>query len=91
VDETKLRAIHACGTCHQPEDAHKYRSGESEDAMGVLAALGGPCTHFTVSDAALTYQRHLAIAARAPQPRGRRAQLCPLCGYRGHGRAACPF
>jgi len=91
VDDTKRRAIAACGRCGQDERAHQHATGTEEESILVLAALGGPCPQFVVSDAALTYQRHLAMAARQPRPGGRRGQLCPLCGYRGHGRADCPF
>jgi hypothetical protein len=91
VDDTKRRAIAACGRCGHDERAHQHATGTDEEAILVLTALGGPCPQFVISDAALTYQKHLAMAARAPKPGGRRGQLCGRCGNRGHGKDACPF
>jgi cytochrome c553 len=97
MDAAKAQAITECGRCHYPEDAHKYRAGESEDAIGVIAALGGPCPAFVASDAAVIYAKHLAITDnRAPVrrpggPIGKRAQMCTRCGHRGHPKETCPF
>ena len=62
MDPAKQQAILACGTCGQPEDAHKSDRSADRDSLAVLAALGGPCTRFVASDAAVIYQKHLAIA-----------------------------
>ena len=96
MDEAKQRAIEACGTCGQAEDAHKYRTGTDEDAIGVLAALGGPCARFVASDAAVIVQKYLAITDnRAPRrkpggPVPKRLPLHQVCGHR-HQPGSCPF
>jgi len=97
MDAAKQRAIEACGTCGQPEDAHKNRVGTDAEILDVLAALGGACTHFVASDAAVIYQKHLAITnnrdpGRKPDGRlGKRAPLCARCGNRGHRKEDCPL
>ena len=94
MDAAKLRAIHECGNCHQPEEAHWHKTGTGTGELALFAALGGACTHFVVSDAALAYQQHLALADRDPQPRyggprARRRPLCERCGRRGHQVKDC--
>jgi hypothetical protein len=96
MDAAKRDAIAACGRCGQPERAHQHRAGEDPESIAVLFALGGPCTAFTASDAAVIYARHLAITDhRAPQRKpgavGKRAPLCTRCGHRGHPKETCPF
>lgn len=97
MDAAQQHAIAACGTCGHPEDAHDHAAGEDPDALGVIAALGGACTHFTVSAAAMRYQQHLAIADSRPPRRtpggraGTRSPLCPRCGHRGHRKDDCPL
>jgi len=97
MDPAKQRAIEACGNCGQPERAHQFRTGTDAKTLDVLAALGGPCTQFVVSDAVVIYQKHLAIANnRAPERRtdgrlGKRAPLCERCGNRGHRKENCPL
>lgn len=96
MDAARRQAIAACGTCGQPEDAHKFGAAESQDDLALFAALGGPCPAFVASDAAIIYQKHLAIADnRAPRYRpgviGRRAPLCARCGHRGHAKENCPL
>lgn len=96
MDAAKQQAITACGTCGQPEDAHKFDGGIARGDLALFAALGGPCTRFTVSDAAVIYQKHLAIAgSREPQRRpgrvGKRGPLCGRCGNRGHQTKDCPL
>lgn len=94
MDPAKRRAIEACGTCGQPESAHQGRPGDAE-ALAVLAALGGACTRFVASDAAVIVQRYLAITDnRAPAPKpgkvGKRLPLHQACGHR-HQPGGCPF
>lgn len=94
MDPAKQRAITACGNCGQPEDAHKFRSSVSSGDLDLFAALGGPCTQFVASDAAVVFQKHLAIADnRAPQRKpgriGKRNPLCPRCLHRHQGD--CPL
>jgi len=97
VDVDKRRAIQACGRCGQPEGAHQYKTGTDQEAIAVIAALGGACPRFVVSDVAVIYQKHLAITDnRAPVrrpggPLGKRAGLCRRCGHRGHAVEGCPF
>ena len=96
MDATKRQAITACGRCGQPEDVHKFDGGIARDDLALFAALGGPCTQFVVSDAAVIYQKHLAIAGnRAPryQPGrvGKRGPLCTRCLNRGHQTKDCPL
>ena len=96
MDPAKQAAINACGNCGQPEDAHKHRTGTDNADLDLFAALGGACTHFVVSDAALAYQQHLALAARDPAPRyggprGKRRPLCQRCLRRGHRKEDCPL
>lgn len=98
MDAAQRAAIAACGTCGQPEEAHQHPIGEDPDAIAVIAALGGACSHYTVSDAAMRYQRHLAITdhrapARKPGggPISKRPPLCTNCGHRGHRKEDCPL
>jgi hypothetical protein len=96
MDTAKAQAITACGRpgCGYPEDAHKFRSDTEPDGIAVLAALGGPCAAFVVSDAAVIYLKHLAITDnRAPRRRpdgsiGKRLPLHDACGHR-HVPGAC--
>jgi hypothetical protein len=94
MDAAKQQAISACGNCGQPEDAHKF-SGADRDGLDLFAALGGPCTSFTASDASVIYARHLALAARDPVRKpgrvGKRAVLCRRCLKRGHRKEDCPL
>lgn len=92
----KRQAITACGRCGQPEDAHKHRAGTGDDDLALFAALGGPCTQFVVSDAAVIYMQHLAIAGnRTPRRQpgtgkiGKRLPVCRRCGNRHPGK--CPL
>ena len=95
MDEAKKRAIEACGTCGQPEDAHKGRR-EDADVLAVLGALGGTCARFVASDAAVIVQKYLAITDnRAPRrkpggPIPKRLPLHQVCGHR-HQPGSCPF
>ena len=97
MDAAKRQAIRACGRCGQPEDAHKHKAGTDEEDLAIFAALGGPCPQFVASDAAVIYQKHLAITGnRAPVrrpggPVGKRAPLCARCGHRGHRKEDCPL
>lgn len=92
VDDAKRHAIEACGNCGQPEDAHKWRSGTDAGDLALFAALGGPCPSFVASDAAVIYQKHLALADGQPryQPGriGKRNPLCPRCLRRHRGECA---
>lgn len=95
VDEAKRKAIEACGNCGQPEDAHKFDGSVSQDDQALFAALGGPCTKFVASDAAVILQKYLAITNnRAPryQPGriGKRLPLHQACGNR-HQPGSCPL
>ena len=88
----KQAAIGECGRCGHDERSHQHSTGTDPDDIAVLAALGGPCSAFVVSDAALAYQRHLALAGSDPKRRGgRRGVVCRRCGNRGHSREACPL
>ena len=95
MNTAKQLAIAACGNCGQPEDAHKWRADTGAAELDIFAALGGACPQFAVSDAAVVYQKHLAITdSRAPQrkpggPVGKRPPLCTRCGHRGHAAADC--
>lgn len=96
MDPAKQNAISGCGRCGQPEDAHKHSVSTDEADLEVFAALGGPCTAFVVSDAAVIYAKHLAIAdSREPQRArgriGKRGPLCARCGHRGHRKENCPL
>lgn len=95
MDSAKQAAIEACGRCGQPEDAHKFGSSTSRADLAVFAALGGACPDFVASDAAVIYQKHLAIAARDPVRKpgrvGKRAPLCGRCANRGHQAKDCPL
>lgn len=95
MDAARAQAIAECGRCHQPEDAHKHRAGEDPESIAVLFALGGPCPAYVASDASLIYQKHLAIASRAPARTpgrvGKRAPLCGRCANRGHQTKDCPL
>lgn len=98
MDAAKQRAIAACGQCGQPEDAHKFSGDETTGDLVLFAALGGPCPRFVASDAAVIYQKHLAITNnRAPArrqagaPIGKRPPLCTRCLNRGHQAKDCPL
>ena len=97
MDPAKQQAIGACGNCGHDERAHQHKTGTDPEAIGVLAALGGPCLQFVASDASVIYQKHLAITDnRAPARRpggaiGKRPVLCPRCGHRGHRKEDCPL
>lgn len=97
MDAAKRQAIEACGRCGQPEDAHKHKISEDPEAIAVIAALGGACSQYVASDAAVIYQKHLAIVdhrapgRRAGGPIGKRMPLCPRCGHRGHRKEDCPL
>jgi hypothetical protein len=95
MDPAKQAAIEACGRCGQPEDAHKFRSSVERADLALFAALGGACPDFVASDAAVIYQKHLAMAARDPARRpgrvGKRAPLCTRCLNRGHLKENCPL
>ena len=86
MDFAKQQALTACGTCGHQEREHQG-GAEDGEAMDVLAALGGACRHFTVSQAALDYAKHLEIANKRtgnhPGPR------CGRCGNRGHQKKDC--
>lgn len=90
MDPAKQQAIEACGNCGQPEDAHKFHGSVGQGDLALFAALGGPCTAFTASDAAVIYQKHLAIAdnrepQRQPGRIAKRNPLCPRCTHRHRG------
>jgi hypothetical protein len=95
MDAAKQQAIAACGRCGQPEDVHKWKPGTTREERAVWAALGGACPDFVASDAAVIYQRHLALASRAPARRpgrvGKRGPLCRRCLNRGHEAKDCPL
>ncbi len=96
MDAARQQAIEACGRCGQPGRAHQHAAGTDEGDLALFAALGGPCTSFVASDAAVIYARHLAIADnRAPAYRagriGRRLRICERCGHRGHAKENCPL
>jgi hypothetical protein len=94
MDPAKQLAITSCGRCRQPEDVHKWKAGEDPEGLVTWAALGGPCTHFVVSDAAVIYLKYLAITDhRNPGRRpdgsiGKRLPLHEACGHR-HVPGAC--
>jgi hypothetical protein len=97
MDARKRRAIEACGECGQPERDHQYPPGTSPEDIAVMRALGGPCGQYRASDAAVIYQKYLAITDnRAPgrQPDtgriGKRLPLHQACGHR-HQPGSCPF
>lgn len=95
MDLAKQQAITACGRCGQPEDAHKFRSSVDAGDLALFAALGGACPSFVASDAAVIYQKHLALASRAPVRKpgrvGKRGPLCHRCLNRGHEAKDCPL
>ena len=95
MDLAKQQAISACGRCGQSEDAHKFRSSVDRDDLALFAALGGACLDFVASDAAIAYQKHLALASRAPARKpgrvGKRGPLCRRCLNRGHDAKDCPL
>ena len=97
MDQAKRQAIETCGRCGHDERAHQHKTGEDEEAIAVIAALGGPCPKFVVSDAAVVYQKHLAITdnrdpgRRPGGPIGKRPPLCARCGHRGHRKEDCPL
>jgi hypothetical protein len=90
MDAAKRQAIEACGQCGHPERDHQHKTGTSGEDIAVLAALGGPCPRFVVSDAAVIYEKYLAIVDNR-QPRwrpgrvGKRNPLCPRCARRHRG------
>ena len=103
MDFAAQQAIDACGTCGRSEREHQFP--EAGDAGGVVAdvlfALAGgtaaiaageqvTCTHFTISDAALRYQRHLNVANALP-PGRRIPARCGRCRNRGHRTENCPL
>jgi hypothetical protein len=97
MDPAKRQAIEACGTCGQPEDAHQFRAGTDQAELAVFAALGGPCTKFVASDAAVITQKYLAITDnREPRRQpgtgriGKRLPLHSACGHR-HQPGSCPY
>lgn len=96
MDPAKQLAITACGRCGQPEDARKFGTGTDPEDLGILAALGGPCTQFVASDAAVILSKYLAITDnRAPGRRpagslGKRLPPHKACGHR-HQPGSCPF
>ena len=88
MDPAKQRAIEACGNCGQPRALTSTRPAPADD-LELFAALGGACPRFTVSDAAVIYQKYLAISdhrepARKPGRIGKRP-LCADCGHRHLG------
>lgn len=90
MDDAKQQAITGCGNCRQPEDAHKFDGGVGQDDLALFAALGGPCTRFVVSDAAVLYAKYLAIVdnrkpQRQPGRIAKRNPLCPRCTHRHRG------
>ena len=87
MDFAKQQALTACGTCGHQERDHQG-SAEDTEALDVLAALGGACTHYTLSAAALAYQKHLAIANSG---KGKPGPPCTRCGNRGHKKENCPL
>jgi len=95
MDLAKQQAISACGRCGQPEDAHKFRSSVDRGDLVLFAALGGACPDFVASDAAIVYQKHLALASQAPARKpgrvGKRGPLCRRCLNRGHEAKDCPL
>ena len=96
MDPAKQQAIEACGNCGQPESAHQFRSGTDAGDVTLFAALGGPCPKFAASDAAVIYQKHLAITNNREPGRqsgrvGKRGPLCTRCLNRGHTKEKCPL
>ena len=92
MDAAKQLAIETCGRCGQPERAHQHKTGTGVEDLQLFAALGGACPQFTASDAAVIYQRHLAIVNnRDPGRVGKRPPLCTRCLNRGHSREGCPL
>jgi hypothetical protein len=96
MDAAKRQAIGACGRCGQPESAHQFKTGTGQEDLELFAALGGPCPQFVASDAAVIYQKHLAIAdhrepGRKPGRIGKRSPICGRCGHRGHRKEDCPL
>lgn len=96
MDFALQQALQACGSCGRPERDHQFPAAEGmTEVADVLFALGGggsngaACTHFTISDAALRYQRHLNIA-NGRAGRGN-PQRCGRCALRGHATANCPL
>jgi hypothetical protein len=95
MDPAKRQAIQGCGRCGQPEDAHQHRAGTDLADLDLFAALGGACPKFVASDAAVIYQKYLAIVDnREPQRQpgtgriGKRNPLCPKCLHRHTGACA---
>lgn len=97
MDQAKRQAIEACGRpgCGYPEDDHLHRGEADETQRRIWATLGGPCEQYVASDAAVIYQKYLAITDnRAPQRKpgriGKRLPLHRPCGHR-HQPGSCPF
>jgi hypothetical protein len=97
MDTSRQNAITSCGRCGQPEDAHKHKTGTDPEDIETMSVLGGPCSAFVVSDAAVIYLKRLAITDnRAPRrrpggPIPKRGQICGRCGHRGHPKEKCPL
>jgi hypothetical protein len=90
MDPAKQQAINACGRCQQPEEAHQHRTGTDPADLDLFAALGGACSQFVASDAAVIYAKHLAIVdnrepQRQPGRVAKRNPLCPRCYHRHLG------
>jgi hypothetical protein len=81
VDLSEQLAIQECGRCHRSEREHQ---GGDPETLAVLEALGGACTHFAVSQAALAKVKRQARAPRV-------APICSRCGAKGHEKPNCPW
>ena len=97
MDAAKRQAIEACGRCGQPEGAHQHKTGTDMADVALFAALGGACPQFVTSDAAVIYQKYLAITDhREPRRQpgtgriGKRLPLHGACGHR-HQPGSCPI
>lgn len=89
VDDAKRQAITECGRCRLPEEAHQGRRDDA-DALAVLTGLGGACSQYVASDAAVIYQKYLGLAdglepRRQPGRIAKRNPLCPRCSHRHRG------
>ena len=81
MDLSEQLAIGECGNCHRPEREHQ--DGDSE-MLAIWSALGGCCTHFVVSRAAVEKVKR---QVRAPKM----APVCSRCGAKGHEARHCPW